>query len=876
MNQDLWRRISAAFDALCDLPAAARQERLESFEREDPELAGELRVMLRADGRESGVLARSPLDLDAAASAAISDQESAGPPVDGALAAGALLGPWRLVERLGAGGMGEVWTAERADGAFEQRVALKLLRRGLETEGVLRRFLRERQILARLTHPGIARLIDAGSTPDGRPYFVLERVEGQPITDHSRQRALSVEGRLRLLIQACGAVDFAHRNLVVHRDLKPSNVLVSERGEVKLLDFGIAKLLERDDGTQLTELDGRALTPAYAAPEQIRGEAVTTATDVYALGVLLYELLTGRLPYRRQSTTLPALLGDLDRETVKRPSVAVRSQPVGEPAAADTRRLARRLAGDLDTIALKALAREPERRYHSAAALAADLERHLDGRPLEARPDAVGYRLHKFVTRHAWAVSSAVAALILITALTAIYTVGVTRERDRARLERQKAERIAGFLSSLFELSDLDQTKGVPLSLREVVDRGAASLERDPTIEPEVAATLMGTIGRVYEQLDLEPKARPLLESALRLRRQQLGDDHPDVVRSERELGVLLHEMGLYSQARERLRHALAVEVRARGGQTIEVARIRTVLARLDPKVGGYAGAAAEFEKARAILERAGPEAEADLALTLASQGMMFLGVGEPERALVPLRRALEIRQRVLGPESPTTGSSMLNLAVALRATGDAVEAIALAERVRDVAARVLGERHSLHAYALGDLAMSWRARGDLARSLEMHQEAVEAFERLSGPDDSTVLRYRRSLAEVIEQQGDLRRALAEFEAILAIRQRVLRAEHRQIADSLFDVARLRIELGEPGDAEAAMRRGLEIYRLKLAPDSSDLAGSLVALGGYLCSHGKRSEGQPMLREALAVWTKNPSREAPDLAVLSASAQRCG
>ena len=295
-----WSRLSAAFDELCDLEPAAREARLSELESSEPSLAASLRDMLAADATARGALAAGPLALGGTELAGEVAGEGVAATAVGAMTAGTRLGPWRLLERLGEGGMGEVWAAERADGAFEQQVAIKLMRRGLETEALLRRFLRERQILARLVHPGIARLLDAGSTHDGRPYFVMERVAGEPITTWAQVRHASIEARLRLVLDICEAVDFAHRNLVVHRDLKPSNVQVSESGEVKLLDFGIAKLLEREeDGTRLTELEGQALTPSYAAPEQIRGEAVTTATDVYALGVLLYELLTGKLPHRR-------------------------------------------------------------------------------------------------------------------------------------------------------------------------------------------------------------------------------------------------------------------------------------------------------------------------------------------------------------------------------------------------------------------------------------------------------------------------------------------------------------------------------------------------------------------------------------------------
>jgi serine/threonine-protein kinase len=408
VNAERWARLSSEFERLCDLPPDERARQLAALSAVDAAFAAEVSAMLAADARTGGALAGSALAL----AAPPADESTA----DGAVRIGARLGAWRLIERLGAGGMGEVWVAERADGTFEQRVAMKLLKRGLETDALLARFALERRILARLTHPGIARLLDAGSSGDGRPYFVLERVEGRPITVWADERKLPVAARLRLMLQVADAVDFAHRNLVVHRDLKPSNVFVTDAGEVKLLDFGVAKILETEGDGAKTELEGRALTPQYAAPEQLRGEPVTTATDVYALGVMLYELLTGRLPHQRRRASLAELAAQVEHETVERPSSAARRGEAGAGPGADRERVARELAGDLDTLALKALAREPERRYPSAAALTDDLRRYLDGRPIAARPDTVGYRLGKLVRRHRLAFAAAAAALLALVA----------------------------------------------------------------------------------------------------------------------------------------------------------------------------------------------------------------------------------------------------------------------------------------------------------------------------------------------------------------------------------------------------------------------------------------------------------------------------
>jgi serine/threonine-protein kinase len=880
MDSAGWQRVAERFDELCDLPAGEREERLRRLAAQDAALAAEVRALLAADAAATGVLARGAQAL--APDPAIEDAETLarppgdGPAVDGGLASGSRIGPWRLGERLGAGGMGEVWAAERADGAFEQRVAVKLLRRGLESESLLRRFLLERRILARLVHPGIARLLDAGSTPDGRPYFVMERVEGRPITEWADERGLAVDERLRRVIAVADAVDFAHRNLVVHRDLKPSNVLVSAAGEVKLLDFGIAKLLEPDEGTQATELEARALTPAYAAPEQIRGEAVTTATDVYALGVLLYELLTGRLPHRRASRSLPLLAVELEHETIERPSLAVQRPPPGGAASAvDGARRSRRLAGDLDTIVLKALAREPERRYASAAALADDLRRHLAGRPIAARPDRLGYRVGKFVKRHAAAVTAGAALVVLAALVATAYTVRVTRERDRARLERQKAEQVSGFLQSLFELSDLDRTRGTKLSARDILDRGAERIDKDLAGQPEVAASMMHLIGSVYRELDLTDPARKLLESALATRRRLFGERDAEVAIYERELAALIYFSGDFEPALDLLDRALATQESLLGPDDLEVAKTLKVLGYTLKSAGRNEEARAAFERSVAILERAGAAAEGPLAEVFMSYGLFLTHIDEPRRAIPIHRREIEIESRLRGPGSPSVGYGYLNLGIACRMAGlfdDALEANAHALAIAE---QTFGRKHTFYANVLTETASDWLAKGEIPRARALYEQAIAVKDEVLGPDHINTLSSRRALAILLVTHGEERAGLTLFEQVLAGREKVYAADHPRVGESLFDVAKVRTGLGDDRGAEAMMRRGLEIFRRKLAPDSFDLASGLDDLGEFLCAHGHPAEGRPMIEEAIAAFTRNPSAYAPDLGTMAATARRC-
>jgi serine/threonine-protein kinase len=850
MNSEQWQRVSAAFDELCDLPPAERETRLVALARDAADLEAQLRAMLSADADERGALAGGPLaleDLDGL----VSDQPEGS--VGASLAVGRRVGPWRLLAPLGEGGMGEVWVAERADDTVEQRVAIKLLRRGLETDTLLRRFLRERQILARLTHPGIARLLDAGSTTDGRPFFVMELVDGRTITSWASERELGLEARLQLVIAVCNIVDFAHRNLVVHRDLKPSNMLVTRGGEVKLLDFGIAKLLEPQAGTQMTELEARALTPAYAAPEQIRGEPATTGNDVYALGVLLYELLTAKLPHRRAARGLSDLGAELEQESVERPSSVAR-------AAASP--FARRLAGDLDTIVLSALRKEPERRYAKVEQLADDLQRYLTGQPVSARADTFAYRTQKFLGRHRWAVVTAGLVAVTVALLVGFYTARLAAERDRARLEAEKARRVSAFLTSLFELSDVERTKGVKLSVRDIVDRGAARLKRDLASEPELAASMLSLIGNLYNHLDMQQQAVPLLEEALATRRRLVGPLHPEVAASERELGIVLKELGHGDRAAALLRHALSIEERE-PGRELEVAKTVAILAAVDGEAGDYRAALAGLERAAALQARAGAAGETDLAQTLTDEGHLYLSLDDSSRALPLLQQAFAIRVRRLGPESPTTVASLLDVGAAQLETGNLDAALAAAQRVLVLAERAYGADHSLYAWGLGELGSVWRAKGQPAKARELYERAIRAFTAIYGAGSVPALIFRQSLAGLLAETGDLRGSLREHQAVLASYQRTLGEDHPRVGQALFEVAEARLALGRSQgaaseaaaarDAEPDMRRGLAIFRRQLRPDSNRLGEGLVALGDLLCRSGDAVEGTSLLREGVTV-----------------------
>jgi eukaryotic-like serine/threonine-protein kinase len=504
------------------------------------------------------------------------------------------IGPYRLLKELGHGGFGVVYLAARADEAYHKRVAIKVLRVGIGNAEAFRHFRRERQILAVLEHPNIARLLEGGTTDDGLPYLVMEYVQGQPIDSYCDGRRLPIAGRLRLFREICSAVSFAHRNLIVHRDLKPGNILVAPEGVPKLLDFGIAKLLQPELSGEAPTATGFAMTPEYASPEQVRGQGVTTASDVYALGVVLYELLTGHRPYRLKSRqTLEVLKAVCDEEPQKPSIVVTRSEegiegrasitPEGVGGARDLspERLGRRLSGDLDNIVLMALRKEPHRRYGSVEALSEDIACYLQERPVLARKGTAAYRAGKYVRRHALGVAVAVGFVLLLGGFSvamAIQSRHLARERDHAAQERDKAEKVSSFLVDLFKVSDPSEAKGNTVTAREILDKGAERIRGELKDKPEVQATLMHTMGQVYKSLGLYDKAEGLLSSALEIQKGVFGPEHPDVAESMKGLGETLTDEGRARVAESLLRDALAIRSKVLPKGHPDIAESRSAL----------------------------------------------------------------------------------------------------------------------------------------------------------------------------------------------------------------------------------------------------------------------------------------------------------
>jgi eukaryotic-like serine/threonine-protein kinase len=758
------------------------------------------------------------------------------------IGAGDRIGPYRLLRELGRGGMGVVYLAERADRQYDQRVAIKLVS---STSGTvaLSRFLRERQFLADLQHPAIARLLDGGVTDGGDPYLVMELVEGRPIDRHCRHVDASVEERLAVFLDVCDAVQYAHRRLIVHRDLKPANILVTDEGAVKLLDFGIARLLDPEDtGESATRTVMRAFTPEYASPEQIRGERVGIVSDVYSLGVLLYRLLTERAPYQTTGVD-PAEASRVVSEVEPQvPSRRILEEAEGPRA----QKLARRLRGDLDNIVLKALAKRPEERYADVAEFAADLRRHLEGRPVVARSATRAYRFGKLLRRHRLGVAAAaaiLASLVLGLALTARQARQTAEERDRAQREATKAATVAAFLSELFDSADPYLSGSTEPSVRDLLDRGERRIAADLADHPEARADLLGAIGGAYRSLGDYARAQPLTEEALALHRALRAPDPSGLVRALLDHGRVRESHGdsegarsLYSEAVDRLE--------ASGSEpSLELAEGLAGLAGLRDLPSEEKERL--YRRALDIREQAGSGADPEKAHLLQNLAVVYEELGDLARATRLKREALRMTEESLGPDHPMVHILTSNLALAVWIQGDFAEAERLYRAAAAGLEQSLGRDHP-------DLANTYSSLGKLLLELGRRDEAapfVETAALLGGavPGESySTSAQQVNVATLRREQGRTAEALTLYESALAYFRERLGVEHAAVArlESLMAQC-LRID-GESARAERLFRRALTIQE-QGHPHDRALAETRRGLGGLLCARGTFREGAPLV-----------------------------
>jgi serine/threonine protein kinase/Tfp pilus assembly protein PilF len=783
---------------------------------------------------------------------------AAGAPGASPAVQGLRIGPYRIVRELGHGGMGEVYLAVRADESYEKQVAIKLIRGAGGSEHLITRFKRERQILARLEHPNIARLLDGGSTDDGLPYFVMEYIQGEPIDAHCDDRNLRTAERLRLFLSVCSAVSYAHRNLIVHRDIKPANILVAADGVPRLLDFGIATLIEPEAGA--AHATAIAFTPSYASPEQIRGEPLTTATDVYSLGVVLYELLTGHDPYRLVSLQPLEMMKAIVEGEVEAPSAAVarpatlaRGQTVVRIAPeeltrtreASIQKLRQRLRGDLDTILMTALRKEAQRRYPSVEAFAEDIRRHLEGLPITARKGGLAYRAGKFLRRH----RLGAAAAALVAALLVGSAVNVVVQSRRVARQRDHAERISSFLANLFTISDPGEARGNSVTAREILDKGVERIGTDLQDQPELRADLMDTMGHVYDRLGLYDRAAGLLRDSLAIRRTFAGSDPKALAKTLNELGNVLYDKSDLEGAEKSYREALTLRRRLFGPDSRELAESLNNLAGPLEAQGHDAEAEALFQEALAIKRRL-PNNERAVATTLRNLSVLRYKKGDLATAQEGLREVVALQRQALGPDHPEVAYTLQDLGVLLDTQGDYAAAEKTYREALELQHKVLGAEHPDIATTLTNLANTINHSGRPEVAEPVYREALEMSRKMYGADSTDVASVLVGLGDVLGQRGQLAPAEDLLRQAMALQAAKLGDEHVDLATTQCTLAEVLRKQGRLPEAEALARRCLAIREVKLPKEHADLADGLIVLGLVLLDQKRPAEAAAVLLPA--------------------------
>ena len=905
-------RIDRLVDAAWDLGPDEQVAFLDEKCRGEPELRREVEALL-----EAGARAPDFLDGDAASFAGpayTGRAEEEARPVDRDI------GAYRLIEEIGRGGASRVFRAERVEGGFEQEVAVKLLRMGLDSDEARERFRLERQVLATLDHPNIAGLLGGGLTDDDVPYLVMEHVEGRPLTAYCDAHQCSVSERLRMMETVADALSHAHRNMVVHRDLKPSNILVTDDGQVKVLDFGIAKLLDAEAAgftTPATRTGVRPMTPAYAAPEQVRGEAISAATDVYQWGVLAYELLTGRRPHEDGERSAFEVEQAVLEEEPARPSTVVgtASPAATKQRGSDAERvsaargttpeaLSRTLRGDLDAILLKALRKAPEARYASPGALRADLERYEDGQPVQARSITMGYRLRKFARRHRGAVLAGAAGLLAVIAFVALLlhqrSIALA-ERDRARTEAQTATQVSGILVDLFESSNPMEEPDT-LTARTLLRRGEARIAALDD-QPAVQARLLDAMGRAHTGLGNYATADSLLRRSTALRRRQTdapapglaaglthratalrkrgryaeaeslarealdmrrtlhGPSHPGVAASLNELGEALEQQGEYDRADALYRRALSAY--RTDSTSADAADALGNLARVQREKSKFAVAESLHQRALALRRtRLGPEhpktieSLGHLATTVEWQGRVAAAESLKQR-VVDRRRAL------LGPDHPATVAARNDLGILLRKNGRYAEAESIFRDVFAAHKRRHGREHPRTAVMMSNWAQTLAAQGRYETADSLYRQSLALHRRVFGADHARVAALLNRMADMKVRRGAYDAAFAQYRDVLSRLQNTFGPEHAYVAVTLGDLARTQARRGRPEQADSLFDAALRMKRQTLGPGHPRVANTLADRAEWERRAGNRARAARLHRRALALRRDTLGAEHP-------------
>ncbi len=817
MQKENWHKIKQIFLDALDLEGSEQKKHIENACKNDQELLNEVQSLLAAYDN-SGPLDKSPEELKKSLVHRLESQKAKGNKV----------GPYKIKKELGHGGMGSVYLAERIDGQFEQQVALKLLRTGFTTENQRRRFLSERQILATLNHENIAQLLDGGITDDGQPWFAMEYVNGLPIDEYCDSRKLTIEQRLNLFLKVCDAIQSAHQKLIVHRDLKPSNILVTENGTVKLLDFGIAKALNQEDmpggPLPLTRTGLLPLTPSYASPEQVRNDPMTTATDIYQLGIVLYELLTGCRPYKVSGRPPSEVEQIICEKQPTRPSTAITKvlperedaentlKKVSSNRQTKTEQLQKKLKGDLDTIVLKAIRKEPDRRYESAEQLAADIRHYLSGRPVMAHPDSMGYRTLKFIRRHR--IGAISTAIIILLVIGYIITVTWHSQQTQAALvkaeqETKKAEQVTDFLMNMFEASNPEESLGDTVTAQTLLEQGIEQAQQLQD-QPVIYAQMLDVTGLVYMNLGQFEQAQSLLKQAYDIRHTHLEAPHPEI-----------SENGHYEEAEKHLRDALNMLQEIHEGEHESLANTMNALAIVLKELR-------KFEQAEPLY-----------------------------------RKALEMNRNIFGEKHKAVAQSLSNLGNFLESQGEYKQAKDYYRESHEIYQELYGNNHPLVAALLTNLGRITKLLGNLETSLRHHQMSLEINRAIYDDVHPDIAKSLYNLGHVNMDLENLDTAQLQLEQALEIQQASLDAFHPNLSQTNNTLG---ILMQRKGNLEASLQfyqEALANMEVRLGENHSDIGIQLNNIALVLIRQKKYDEAMDLLQESKSIMLHNFEDDHP-------------
>jgi eukaryotic-like serine/threonine-protein kinase len=867
MTVEHWDRVKDLLHHAMQLAPAQRVLFLDNVCSSDAALRSEVESLLLADEGVRSSFMQSPARIEGL------DAGSNGNGSPAPLEAGQMFAPHlQLVRRLGEGGMGQVWLAEQTS-PVRRLVALKLIKAGMYDEAVVQRFQAERQSLAIMDHPAIAKVFDAGTTPQGQPYFVMEYVPGLPITEYCDQKKLKIADRLELFVHVCEGVQHAHQKAIIHRDLKPANILVVEvdgKPVPRIIDFGLAKVITAQVAGEsiFTQMGHFVGTPGYMSPEQADPgfrdgvQDIDTRTDVYSLGVVLYVLLAGLQPFetrQRQKQPLDELLRKLREEEPPRPSTKVSadrdsSATTAEVRGTEVKHLVNLLRGDLDWITMKALEKDRARRYGAPSELAADIRRYLNNEPVEARPASAVYRLRKYARRHRVTVG-VVAGLVLLLAafsvLQALQLRRITRERDRANRERDRATRITDFMTGMFKVSDPSAARGNSVTAREILDKASNDTQKGLAKDPEVQSQMTQVMASTYTNLGLYPRAHELAKRALDARLSLLGPNDPKTLESMAQLGWILNHEGHYAEAEKVERQALEGERRILGPEDPLTLDTMSNLIYILQGPGHFDDA----EKlGREVIKIASRKLGPESALVLQSRGYLAVALwnqGRYAESEEEYRQLIEVDRRTLGPDHPETLRAMANLALAISSQGRLAEAEQAYREVLAADQRVLGSEHPSTTHIMFNLGALLFNEGHIAESEKLSRETLAIQVRVLGPENPYTLMTKTNLAEAIFAEGHFHEAETLQRETNDTMVRTLGPEHPSTLRCQSDLAQDLIAEGHYTEAEKVAGQAFEASLRTLGPQHPYTVAALQEVGIAMAHDHRYAEASKLFREVI-------------------------